>query len=82
MTVEEGKNFTWTNTVWSAIYLFVFALTVMSTIPWLWLMSIDAHWYSTMYSWYTFASTFVAGSGIDQLVCNLLKKQWISRTDQ
>jgi Ni/Fe-hydrogenase subunit HybB-like protein len=24
-------------------------------------MSIDAHWYSTMYSWYTFASTFVAG---------------------
>jgi hypothetical protein len=24
-------------------------------------MSIDAHWYSTMYSWYTFASTWVAG---------------------
>lgn len=27
----------------------------------MWLMSIDAHWYSTMYSWYTFASSWVAG---------------------
>jgi hypothetical protein len=60
-TVEEGKRYMWNNTVWSAIYIVVFALTVMSSIPWLWLMSIDAHWYSTMYSWYTFASTFVAG---------------------
>ena len=24
-------------------------------------MSIDPHWFSTMYSWYTFASTFVSG---------------------
>src|SRR5687767_7530550 len=61
MSVEEGKKFIWKNTVWAAIYLVVFALTVMSRIPWLWLMSIDAHWYSTMYSWYTFASTWVAG---------------------
>jgi hypothetical protein len=60
-SIEEGKKYIWKNTVWAAIYLVVFALTVMSTIPWLWLMSIDAHWYSTMYSWYTFASTFVAG---------------------
>ncbi|MEO7960152.1 MAG: quinol:cytochrome C oxidoreductase, partial [Ginsengibacter sp.] len=39
----------------------LFGLTVGSTMPWLWLMSIDAHWFSTMYSWYTFASTFVSG---------------------
>jgi hypothetical protein len=60
-TVEEGKKYMWKSTVWAAIFIVVFALTVMSSIPWLWLMSIDAHWYSTMYSWYTFASTFVAG---------------------
>jgi hypothetical protein len=59
--IEEGKKYIWKNTIWAALYLVVFALTVMSSIPWLWLMSIDAHWYSTMYSWYTFASTFVAG---------------------
>ena len=61
MTVEEGKKYIWKNTVWAALFIVWFALTVMSTVPWLWLMSIDAHWYSTMYSWYTFASTWVSG---------------------
>jgi hypothetical protein len=51
----------------------VFALTVMSSIPWFWLMSIDAHWYSTMYSWYTFASSFVAGIALITLFVVFLK---------
>ena len=63
-TIEEGKKYIWKNTVWAALFIIVFALTVMSSIPWLWLMSIDAHWYSTMYSWYTFASSFVAGMSL------------------
>src|SRR5215203_5381466 len=73
MTVEEGKRYVWTNTVWAAIYIVLFALTVMSSIPWLWLMSIDAHWYSTMYSWYTFASSFVAGIALITLFVVFLK---------
>ena len=73
LTVAEGKKYMWTNTVWSAIFIVVFALTVMSSIPWLWLMSIDAHWYSTMYSWYTFASTFVAGIALITLFVVFLK---------
>ena len=64
MTVDEGKRFIWNNTVWSAVYIVLFSLSIMSTLPWLWLMSLDAHWYSTMYSWYTFASTFVAGCAL------------------
>jgi hypothetical protein len=60
-TVEEGRKYMWKNTVWAAIYIVFFALTMMSSLPWLWLMSIDAHWYSTMYSWYTFGSSFVGG---------------------
>lgn len=72
-TVEEGKKYMWNNTVWAAIFIVVFALTVMSSIPWLWLMSIDAHWYSTMYSWYTFASTFVAGLALITLYVVFLK---------
>ena len=75
MSVEEGKRFQWTNTVWSALFLLVFALTVMSTTPWLWLMSIDAHWYSTMYSWYTFASTFVSGVALIALFVIYLKNK-------
>ncbi|HEY0749651.1 MAG TPA: quinol:cytochrome C oxidoreductase [Chitinophagaceae bacterium] len=73
LSVQEGKKYIWNNTVWSAAYLFLFALTVLSSIPWLWLMSIDAHWYSTMYSWYTFASSFVAGIALITLFVIYLK---------
>ena len=72
-TREEAKKYIWGNTIWAALYMIVFALTVMSSIPWLWLMSIDAHWYSTMYSWYTFASTFVAGMALICLFVVFLK---------
>ncbi len=72
-SVEAAKKYMWNGTVWSALYLVVFALTVMSSIPWLWLMSIDAHWYSTMYSWYTFASTWVSGIALITLFVVYLK---------
>ena len=72
-TKEAGKKYIWKNTVWAAVYIVIFALTVMSSIPWLWLMSIDAHWYSTMYSWYTWASTFVAGIALISLFVVFLK---------
>lgn len=61
MDYETGKSWIKSNIAWGAFFIVVFGLTVGSTMPWLWLMSIDAHWYSTMYSWYTFASTFVSG---------------------
>ncbi|HEU4634357.1 MAG TPA: quinol:cytochrome C oxidoreductase, partial [Flavisolibacter sp.] len=73
LSVEEGKKYIWSNTVWSAIYMVLFGLTIMSVTPWLWLMSIDAHWYSTMYSWYTFASSFVAGVALITLYVVFLK---------
>jgi hypothetical protein len=73
LSVEEGKKYMWSNIVWSRIYAIVFGLTVLSTVPWLWLMSIDAHWFSTMYSWYTFASSFVAGIALITLFVVYLK---------
>lgn len=72
-TLEESKKYIWDNTVWAAIYATLFGLSVLSTIPWFWLMSIDAHWYSTMYSWYTFASSFVAGVALMTLFVVFLK---------
>jgi len=57
----------WKNYNYSAGFILVFALSLASTIPWLWLMSLDAHWFSTMYSWYTFASTFVSGMAMIML---------------
>jgi hypothetical protein len=73
ISLEMGKNkdkavkLFWKNFNYSAAFLFVFAITLASTIPWLWLMSIDAHWFSTMFSWYTFASSFVSGMSMIML---------------
>jgi len=75
LSVEQGKKYMFTNTVWAAIYIVWFALTVASVTPWLWLMSIDAHWFSTMYSWYTFASTFVSGMALISLFVVYLKNK-------
>lgn len=72
---EESRKYIWSNTVWAAIFIVWFSLTVMSVTPWLWLMSIDAHWYSTMYSWYSFASIFVAGMSLIALYIVYLKNQ-------
>jgi hypothetical protein len=73
LSIEEGKRYIWKNTVWAALFIVLFSLTVLSSIPWFWLMSIDAHWYSTMYSWYTFASSFVAGIALITLYVVFLK---------
>ena len=75
MDYETGKKFIWDSTVYASLFCVVFGLTVASTIPWLWLMSIDAHWYSTMYSWYTFASTFVSGISLIAIFVVYLKNR-------
>jgi len=75
LSVSEGKKYIFKNTVWSALYIVWFVLTVASVTPWLWLMSIDPHWSSTMYSWYTFASTFVSGIALMTLFIIYVKNQ-------
>lgn len=75
MTQEKGKSLLWRNTVWCAGFIVVYALSIGSTTPWIWLMSIDAHWFSTMYSWYTFASTWVSGLSLIALFVIYLKGQ-------
>jgi len=75
LSVEEGRKYIYKNTVWASLFIVWFALTVASTAPWIWLMSLNPHWFSTMYSWYTFASTFVAGVALMTLFFIYLKNQ-------
>ncbi|MEO8172518.1 MAG: quinol:cytochrome C oxidoreductase [Sediminibacterium sp.] len=83
MDGQTGASFIWRSTVRAALFTVWFALTVGSTVPWLWLMSLDAHWYSTMYSWYTFASTFVSGMALVALwVIYLKNKGYLEYTNQ
>jgi len=75
MDYTTAKKWIWDNTVWASLFTVVFGLTVASTIPWLWIMSIDPHWYSTMFSWYAFASTFVSGVSLIALFVIYLKNR-------
>ena len=44
-----------------------------SMCSWDWIMSIDTHWFSTMFGWYVFASWFVAGLATMTLIIIELK---------
>ena len=80
---ESGARYIVRGTIRAALFTVWFALTVGSTVPWLWMMSIDAHWYSTMYSWYTFASSFVSGMSLVALwVIYLKNKGYLELTTQ
>lgn len=57
----------------SAIFLVIFAVT-SSIAAWDWIMSIDTHWFSTMFGWYVFASWWVSGLAFITLVIVLLKE--------
>jgi hypothetical protein len=55
-------------------FLVVFAVT-SSTSAWDFVMSIDTHWFSTMFGWYTLASWHVSGLAVITLVVVLLKEK-------
>lgn len=44
----------------SAMFLVFFGFTSM-VASWLWIMSIDAHWFSTIFGWYMFAGMWISG---------------------
>jgi len=56
----------------SAAFL-VFFIVSESIMSWDWIMSVDAHWFSTLFGWYVFASFFVSGITVIQLVTIYLK---------
>ena len=47
----------------SAVFIVLFGIT-SSTSAWDILMSIDAHWFSTLFGWYVFMGLFVSGSAM------------------
>ena len=57
---------------WGAIFLPIGAFT-SAAIIWQWIMSIDGHWYSTMFAWYATASWFVSALSLTILTLIYLK---------
>lgn len=71
----EGGNKPYTKTMGlSAVFIVFFAFT-SSVAAWMWVMSIEPFWFSTMFGWYMFASWFVTGLSAMTLVILLLKQK-------
>ncbi|MDG1571021.1 quinol:cytochrome C oxidoreductase [Robiginitalea sp. M366] len=70
---DDHSNFK-KNFKWSAAFL-VFYLVTESMMSWDWIMSVDPHWFSTLFGWYVFASMFVSGITTIALVTIYLKSR-------
>ena len=53
----------------------VFFIVTESIMSWDWIMSIDPHWFSTLFGWYVFASMFVSGITAIALIAIYLKSK-------
>jgi Ni/Fe-hydrogenase subunit HybB-like protein len=76
-TMEEdlhgGTSYWYTIRKYSAIFLVLFAVS-SSMAAWDWVMSIDPHWFSTLFGWYVFASWWVSGIAAITLIVVLLRE--------
>ncbi len=70
---NDNSNFV-KNFRWSAGFL-VFYLVTESMMSWDWIMSLDPHWFSTLFGWYVFASMFVSGITVIAMVTIYLKSK-------
>lgn len=58
----------------SAAFL-VFYIYTESMMSWDWIMSVDPHWFSTLFGWYVFASMFVSGITVIAMITIYLKSK-------
>ncbi len=58
----------------SAVFL-VFFIYTESIMSWDWIMSVDPHWFSTLFGWYLFASMVVSGITVIALIAIYLRSR-------
>ena len=71
----EGGDKYWTKMIGVSAFFIVFFGYSSSMASWDWIMSIDPHWYSTLFGWYVFSSWFVSGLAAMTLLIIHLRKQ-------
>lgn len=72
--LEGGTKIHFKNFSKAALFLVLFGY-FSSTSSWHWLMSIDAHWFSTLYGWYVFGGMWCTAMTTIMLVVLYLKKK-------
>lgn len=71
--LEGGTKIHFKNFSKAALFLVLFGY-FSSTSSWHWIMSIDAHWFSTLYGWYVFGGMWCTAMTTIMLVVLYLKK--------
>jgi hypothetical protein len=72
--IEGGTSNYFKIKKYATIFLVLFAIT-SSTSAWDFIMSIDTHWFSTLFGWYTFAGMFVSGLAVMNFTLAYLVKK-------
>lgn len=72
--LNPGVSIHWKNVRNAAIFLVFFGFT-SSTMSWDWIMSLDIHWFSTMFGWYTFSGMWISSLIMIMLFTLYLKKR-------
>ena len=73
MSIASLKEYKNTKAL-SAVFLVIFGVS-SSVLSWIVVMSIDPHWYSTLFGWYNLASYFAAGFSMMALIIIYLKSK-------
>lgn len=71
----ENAIFWHKKTIKASAAFLVFFFVTESVASWDWIMSLDPHWFSTLFGWYVFASFFVSGITVITLVTIYLKSK-------
>jgi hypothetical protein len=83
--LPKGQNMFFTQRKLAATFIVLYAVT-SSTSAWDWVMSIDTHWFSTLFGWYTFAGMFVTAMTVLNLLVMYLRLNnhlpWINANHQ
>ena len=71
---ENGTKLHFKNYRQSGLFLVFFAV-FSSTLAWDWIMSIDAHWFSTLFGWYVFSGMWLSAITTTMLITLYLKSK-------
>lgn len=70
----NDRSFFLKNQTLAAIFLVLFGYT-STTFSWDWIMSIDTHWFSTIFGWYIFSGMWISGMIMMTLLVIYLKSK-------
>lgn len=73
LEIDVNNSYHWKNVKLGAWFMVLFAVT-SSTSAWDWVMSIDTHWFSTLFGWYIFSGMWISAMVAITILIIWLKK--------